>query len=257
MTDNRVLVNEFPPFYPESKLEDDGWKMEIFSSDYRKLRIAGTPSDQVFLCETSLDISGYTQLEDKTVFFRNSFEQKAGPYAGTWTYGSATEVIPFRGYANLIYETVIVSSVPLTDDNLFLAVQNAPGFIQNSGFANLLNMDPGTFNRSQIVHGSSRVWGVSTLFGSDPLQGTEDETGGSILEVVDESIFSSLEPTTADTLYCYRILSLPQSFVGTYTRFNSILIPSRRVILSSQIEEEPFLEYMMRLKRSYELANQV
>lgn len=257
MTKDRVLVNEFPPLYPASIAKDDGWEFDIFATDYRKMIIAGTPSDQVFLCETSLDLAGYTQLEDNTVFFRNSFEQKAGPYAGQWEYGSAAEQIPFRGYGNLIYEHVIVSSVPMTDDNLFLSVQNAAGFIQNSGFSNLINMEPGTFNRSQIIHGSTRVWGVSSLFGSDPLQGEPGDVGGSMLEVVDESIFSSLEPTTADTLYCYRVLSLPQSFVGTYTRFYSLLIPSRRVILSSLIDEEPYLEYMMRLKRSYELANQV
>jgi hypothetical protein len=34
-------------------------------------------------------------------------------------------------------------------------------------------------------------------------------------------------------------------------------IPSSRIVIPGTIKEEPKLEYMMRLKRSYELANQV
>ena len=66
--------------------------------------------------------------------------------------------------------------------------------------------------------------------------------------------FDSGEPTAADKLYCYRI-------VTTFTLDmdgNSVLnIPAARQIIAGMMGEEPDLVYMQRLKRSYELANQL
>lgn len=66
----------------------------------------------------------------------------------------------------------------------------------------------------------------------------------------------SLQPTAADKLFVYRI-ALPISTTSLATDFTRIQLPSCRVGLIGQMTDEPELEYMMRLKRSYELANQV
>lgn len=66
----------------------------------------------------------------------------------------------------------------------------------------------------------------------------------------------SLSPTAADKLYVYRI-AMPIEIVATTTDFTRMQIPACRVGFVGQMAEEPTLEYMMRLKRSYELANQV
>ena len=68
-----------------------------------------------------------------------------------------------------------------------------------------------------------------------------------------------LEPTTADKLYCYRLLYMfgPAADVGNATGITNFYAPPLRVVLPIVTAEEPWLEYVMRQSRSYELANQV
>jgi len=58
-------------------------------------------------------------------------------------------------------------------------------------------------------------------------------------------------------LYCYRFLALPNGAAADEYGATGLVLPALRVILDAFTVEEPDLEYMMRLKRSYELANQV
>jgi len=60
--------------------------------------------------------------------------------------------------------------------------------------------------------------------------------------------FSSGEPTAVDRLHCYRIIQIP----GTGDNAQ-LYVPAARFYLSAIITGEPDLEYLMRLKRSYEL----
>ena len=68
--------------------------------------------------------------------------------------------------------------------------------------------------------------------------------------------FESGEPTAADKLYCYRIVQI--SATGALDPgLSYIVIPAARQLVAGRITEEAELVYMQRLKRSYELANQV
>jgi len=60
--------------------------------------------------------------------------------------------------------------------------------------------------------------------------------------------FSSGEPTAVDKLHCYRIIQIP----GTGPN-SQLYVPAARFYLTATIGAEPDLEYLMRLKRSYEL----
>ena len=66
--------------------------------------------------------------------------------------------------------------------------------------------------------------------------------------------FDSGEPNASDKLYCYRIVTpltldlSPESILS---------IPAARQLIGGAMDEESELVYMQRLKRSYELANQV
>lgn len=62
--------------------------------------------------------------------------------------------------------------------------------------------------------------------------------------------FGSLEPTAASKLWIYRIV-LPRGLAEGMT----VQIPATRFVLSAEIVKEADLEYMMRLKRSFELSN--
>ena len=65
--------------------------------------------------------------------------------------------------------------------------------------------------------------------------------------------FGSGDPTAADKLFCYRILTMVTDDLGD----NSVVVsPAARQVLNGYIDEETELVYMQRLKRSYELATQ-
>ena len=66
--------------------------------------------------------------------------------------------------------------------------------------------------------------------------------------------FDSGEPTAADKLYCYRIVKFLSSGLDTTSL---VKIPACRQLIAGLMTEEKELVYMQRLRRSYELANQV
>lgn len=75
-----------------------------------------------------------------------------------------------------------------------------------------------------------------------------------VLGLVQDDAFGSLEPTTADKLWIYKIaivIGVPAAggFVAT------LLLPPSRIIADVDIMKEEELEFMMRQKRSYELSN--
>lgn len=70
--------------------------------------------------------------------------------------------------------------------------------------------------------------------------------------------FDSGDATAADKLYCYRIVNaFAQGAITPPTDGTQIRIPASRQLIAGMMVEEDFLPHMMRLKRSYELANQV
>ena len=66
--------------------------------------------------------------------------------------------------------------------------------------------------------------------------------------------FDSGQPSAADKLYSYRIIAMLTIDLDSNSR---IEIPACRHIIAGAMGDEDDLPYMMRLKRSYELANQV
>lgn len=241
MTD-RILTVEFAPV----SLEHDAggnWTQPV-SSDYRSIP---NTNSQYWVSEHKLDLSGYV-LSDLTVYFRNSFEQRGGGTSYQWVAGNgAAELKPFDA-ANL--ELTIISSVPMTDAQLSAAFFSAPGFVPLR-FSPAL--DFGNFDRTHIIHGTGLIWSIDTSIGANSL----DRNGAAYGVVVQNYDFSSLEPTAADCLYCYRMLALSRPTNGSTTGLSRADYPPKRVLLSAVTDSEPDLEYLMRLKRSYELANQV
>ena len=242
---DRVLNVEFPPlFLEDNATAGDGSWLFVEPTDYQPLR---NSNNQYWFNEMKLDLSGYT-MDDLTVYFRNSFEQRGSVTGVFWDVDDPTNpIVPLNA---TFFETVILSSVPMSEENLFSAVVSAPGFTQYNSLA----IDFGNFNRTHIIHGTNTVWGIDTTFGSDILT----KNGGAYSRIIQAQDFSSLEPTASKNIYCYRILYLPASYTRTSeVGLTQVNIPAMRVLLNCMIDKESDLEYMMRLKRSYELANQV
>tara|TARA_Y100001938_G_scaffold128586_1_gene182471 strand:- start:1532 stop:2272 length:741 start_codon:yes stop_codon:yes gene_type:complete len=217
-----------------------------FTTDY--LPVPNT-NNVIWFTEQKLDMVGYLK-EDLTAFYRNSFEQTGGLESVQWF---AQPSDPLKAFDAGIIEMVVVSSVPLTPENLAAAVLNSPGFIPfltpPGGF------EPGNFNREQIIHGSRTLHALDTSMGSDDLS----SQGAGYLRIARYEEFSSLEPTAVEYLYAYRVFyfSNAGNKAGQITGYTSAGLGAKRVILSAMLDKEADIPYLMRLKRGYELANQV
>ena len=211
----RTLVAEFPEFI----VTDDRGTRTVQGF----VEQVGT---NVYLFETSIDLSGYAMME-KTFYPYSSFEQRNGAYIGTFTNTTS----------RTCNEAIIISSVPLdlSGTNANELGGRLPGFI--SGTSN----DAYRLNRDVLIHQSQRLYAFDS---------TTSSTASSVYRLVSSNNASSLEPTAADRLYCYRLVFIAGED-GTLT------VPAARVMLPGTIASEPTTEYLMRLKRSYELANQV
>ena len=233
---DRTLVAEFPWLAVKSDLGDPAKWEGNPNTDTRTLGTSGV----AFVQEMKLDLSGYVQ-SDLTLGFRRSFEQVSGGNSIFWD----PTFVPGN---DAIIQQTIISSVPFNDDQLIAALFSSPGFTQYD----LAALDWGNFNRTHIIHGRYQIMQPNSTIGSDAFNNKGNAT---LMNLID-NYYSSLEPTAADCLYCYRIFSLPTP-AGALGGVNQISLPAKRVILDAFTVEEPDLEYMMRLKRSYELANQV
>ena len=227
---DRTLVAEFPWFTVVAK--ENVYDLTP-STDTRLI------ATNTYLQEMKLDLSGYVQ-SDLTVGFRRSFEQVAGSDQIFWE--------TFDVKSDYTIETIIISSVPFTDEQLSVAIITSPGFIQFP----LPGIDGGNFNRTHIIHGHYQSYMPNSTTGSSAY----NVKGNATLFPITDNYFSSLEPTAADCLYCYRVISVPVPG-NEEEGIARVGLPAKRVILDAFTVEEPDLEYMMRLKRSYELANQV
>lgn len=242
---DKLMVTEMPPLV----LSANGTGGYAFTtpsiSDYRNLTGVATPLT-TWLHEQSIDLTGYV-LQDMTAYFRQSFEQSAGLRTSTW---SATTSKPLVSFAGTYLELTMVTTVPMSDSDLASAILFPPGFTT----VPVTNVTYGNFNRTHVIHGRYCIYGLDTTLGADALDGD----GAGYYRLVQEYDFSSLEPTAVDRLYCYRLFSFSPSFqLGGAGALDSVTIPPKRVLLDATLEKEKEIPYLMRLKRGYELANQV
>lgn len=222
---DRTLRIEIPP----CTLTGDG----IVWTDLTGLNgwslVAAVP--QAVYWSGSIDLSGYAR--DYKTFYPAGGVIQEGPY-----YSS------LQGAGQVVL--TVVSSVPLDEVAMVtqMAANNGPGFIDSITAATGTNQQ----NWETVIFGESQV---NLINGQLPL------TLG-ICQPLTNKQFGSLSPTAAQVLYVMKMV-LP--FVDTSVEPPSIginlLIPPSRVILPGTMDQEPELQYMMRLSRSVELANQV
>lgn len=245
---SRVLVAETPPLTIIQTETAPGvfeWaQFPGFGSNWRIPRSNGVKVDGAWLTSTVIDLSGYA-MQDLTTYFRRSFEQVGMPYSANWDVNGISQNVG-------VIEQTIISSVPFNDDQIIHTLIESPGFIVNGGYSTVSpKVDVGNFDRTHIIHGHNEFHFVTDVTGSAPIT----TRGSGYLNAFVDNYYSSLEPTAADCLYVYRIILTNTSQQAQY--FEQVAIPAKRVILDVMTDKEDHLEYMMRLARSYELANQV
>lgn len=228
----RTLVAEFPGIFVEwDRSGANVWNLiEPYSGSWRALSTGALGGSWV--CQQDIDLTGYA-MDKRTFYPYSSFEQRSGIVNAKFNTPLTRQ--PY------VTEVTIVSSVPLNDNDLGAAAIVGPGFIYPGGFT----AQQGRFNRDVIIHGQQKVY-------------TEDSTlsvagGNNSLKLVSDETYSSLEPTAADKLYGYKIITVSSG----QDEGVSATCPSTRVLLPGNMYHEDKIPYMMRLKRSYELANQL
>jgi len=167
-----------------------------------------------FVASTYFDLAGMSQRE-KTLFFEG---------AATQEMNDPFHVAGQPGDAILVWD--VMTTEPMTDTELL-------GFV---GFGNFAEGQTGLgFQETIYAKLSSYAITVDTA------------TWGQFVQLTDRQL-GSLEPTASDRIYCYRMLNIGQPIQAT----RIVLYPTR-YLLSAIAKEEPDFQYLMRLRRSYEL----
>ena len=241
---DRLLVSETPNLFLEDDPIAGQWKQQTLTSGQNWRPLANT-NNAYWMHEDVIDLEGYT-MKDMTAYFRQSFEQRGGIYSVQW---KANPPQPLTSFAAGFIEMLLITTAPMTDANLATNVIAAPGFVSISGGI----YDYANVNREMIIHGRYYLYGIDSNFGSD----TFLENGAAYTRVVQEYDFSSLEPTATDKLYVYRVFFFSDPATEVTSGLNQVSIPPCRILLDTNFAMEEEIPYLMRLKRGYELANQV
>ena len=175
----------------------------------------GSQTNDLLMFETYFDTSGYA-LSDLTVFPIGVTLQDPGRYMSS-NANVPLQVVDIISQERLDYDTVYT----------WITSNNMPG---------MLGTD---VDFTQIMWGNYR-----TLLGQASFQqnATEFLTASS-------GLFGSASPSTAEKLWCYRFLILNGSAEG-----DTLNAPASRFIMNAVIAGEDELAFLMRQKRSYELA---
>jgi hypothetical protein len=171
-----------------------------------------------FIASTYFDLAGMA-LEDQTLFFEGATIQEViNPQFAPASPGDGTFVLD------------IMSQVPLTD--LEVAKFATTGNIAEGVFSSTLTFD-------QTVYGRVRYFNIDI-----------DNQAGGLAILLSDNQLGSLSPSASDRIYCYRLVAARMGAPGYFTVFGA------RYILRGAGKEEPEFQYLMRLKRSYELQNE-
>jgi hypothetical protein len=182
----------------------------------------GTSANDLIMYETYFDTSGYTS-DDLTLFPISCLLQDPGRYI------SSNNAVPLQVLD-------IISQVRLSLTDVYSWVYPDPT-VQGS------NAMPGMFGTdvdwTQIIWGQYRTFLPQNTF-----------TGfGTEMLVASGGLFGSGSPSTAQKLYCYRFILLPGS-----QDTDTLQLPASRFVLNAAIAPEDDTAFLMRQKRSYELA---
>jgi len=220
----RTLRIEMPPCDLQKAAEEPTWTNVAGLNGWQIL----SPTSVVIYWEGSIDLSGYAR--DYKTFYPAGGVIQRGPYMQDQ-----------GGEGSITY--TVVSSVPLTALEVFyqLSGNNGPGFL-NLNTLSGAGVGTDQQNWETVIFAESEI--------NVPNANIQPNTFG-IQQPLESHQSGSLSPTAAEVLYCMKMV-FPLGTAST-----RMTVPAARVILPGTMDQEPELEYMMRLARSVELANQV
>jgi len=172
------------------------------------------PGLSTFVASTYFDLAGMSQRE-KTLFFEGAAVQEVLlPSSTAATAGNGAIVVD------------IMCTSPLTD-------------VEASAYQVSANLAAGATGLAfeQTVYGRVRIFNMNL-----------DTLAGGYYDLQADNQTGSLEPTASDRIYCYRVVTFgPNNANGLHSVWGA------RYLLQADVKEEAEFQYLMRLKRSYEL----
>ena len=230
MEDQDIVISKVLPGCSFAKAEPDlSYDSTSPSTVPNQWKVVPTNPLSVYVDE-SIDLSGYN-MQEMTFFPELAFYQV--PPTGTMLGSDGGTII----------DCLVVSTVPLDMDGL------------NSQL--ITGSAPALSDISLITNPTATEWEtipycrIATYARND-----NTPSGTGLLQPIDISQIGSLQPTAVDKLFIYRML-IPYSNTAPYNVFSLLSGASCRVGFRGMTKQEPEIEYLMRLKRGYELANQV
>lgn len=177
-----------------------------------------SPGIGAFVNTTYFDLAGMSQ-DDKTLFFEGAALQDVRqPIVFNQATGDTITVVD------------VMSKIPLTDTEY--------SFL--STYGNLADNTVNSLTFDQTIYLRIRVMTVDV-----------DTTASGTMVTVSDNQLGSLSPTAGDRIYCARYVG-----VRTPTVADQIDVLGCRYLLRANAKEEAEYQYLMRLKRSYELQNE-
>lgn len=174
------------------------------------------PAGGVFVSENYFDLAGMT-IEDETLFFEGAAVQEiSNAISGSGTAGDNCTIVD------------LMTNKPVRDTDL----------LNYFTFANILRGSKLTFD--QTIYSRIRFQNIDI-----------DNAAGGVMITLTDNQTGSLEPTASDRIYCYRLISF-----GTGNADGTYFSLGARYLLRATAKQEAEYEYLMRLKRSFELQNQ-
>ena len=192
--------------------------------------------------QDEIDIGGMTTTQEET-FFPQAATIQNSPF-----YSAPGVLAPGEGPYGTLFEWVLITESPfdvanwIADQNYSIGAQvfdtqfSCPGInprrtteqVSTIGFENIL------YGRVQMIANNSSL----------------PQQAGAIYATEE---FGSMTPTASDRLYVTRIVKVQTYGIAAQPGF-AIQVPHMRVIIVGSGKEENDLSYIMRLRQSYKLA---
>ena len=171
---------------------------------------------QTFVSRTYFDLAGLT-MDDKTLFFEaTGIQESLNPATAPAAAGNGAIIVD------------ILSNKPLTNNEAVATIS----------FGNMIAETSANLTFDQTIYMRHRTFNTDL----------DNVAGGYMITLVDNQL-GSMSPTASDRVYVTRVVS----FGGADGAYNVYPV---RYLVRATAKEEPEFEYLMRLKRSYELQQE-
>jgi len=222
-----VRLNKIIPALDASYGEGGAWTLTGEWVNYSRFGGVDIPYWQGFI-----DLGGYTRQNDLTFYIDDRALLDPGPYRST--IGQAGSPLAYNFFVEMI---TVVTSGPV--DPILMIEE----FITNATSPS--DGNPG--------YGDSTLDWLQVILGNNTVLAVDEEVGGqALLTKLRNTYFGSGEPTNANRLYITRFLVVSEA--SDITDSDILRIPACRVVLRGiAFEEEEYIR-IMRMYRSYELA---